>query len=179
MSNMVINVIHKPVSLASSGARLQGKWHCRKWAGPHPIRCGAGSSGSFVGHGRALTLQVLFQMEKRKKTRGTQSPWQTVTASGVFAGPQAGVQPCPACPPYLLGGAWDTLFSSSSFGCTVFPREPLGGCWGPSWNDRVPGSLRSQPGTPSPGTAPSVAHMHCPWLPEGGPWPLLGTMDEW
>lgn len=128
MSNMVINVIHKPISLASSGARLHSKWHCQKWAGLRPIRCGAGSSGGYVGHGRALTWQGLFQMGKGKKTWSMQSPWQTVTASGVFAGPQAGVQQCPACPPYLLGGEWDTLFSSSSFGCTVFPREPLRGC---------------------------------------------------
>lgn len=53
MSNMVINVIHKPISLASDSAHLCSEWQRRKWAGNRPIPCEVGSSGSIMGSERA------------------------------------------------------------------------------------------------------------------------------
>lgn len=70
MSNMVINVIHKPISLASESAHLRSEWQRRKWAGNRPIPCGVGSSSSIMESERAWALEGLFQLEKGKKTWG-------------------------------------------------------------------------------------------------------------
>lgn len=169
MSNMVINVIHEPVSLVS--------WCpvCSAESGQQPpCRCGGGSSAASWD-------------AREPETPQGHSKWRQGRGRGTFqalAERQAWSrraprwrQLCPVCP-HICWEQSGTHFSSCSFACTAFPHGSPRGCQGRNGMTGFPG--HSVPaGHAVPRDSPSVAHTHCPELLEGGPRPLLGTMDEW
>ena len=76
MSNMVINVIHKPVSLASQRSGSRHEWQCQKWPGKHPVPCGVphGPPGRVLGCVREPeALGGLLPVEQEKKTWSVES----------------------------------------------------------------------------------------------------------
>ena len=75
MSNMVINVIHKPVSLASCRAGLRREWRPRKWPGSHPVQGGVGPSGRIVGCERASDSGGFIASGARKENLERAEPW--------------------------------------------------------------------------------------------------------
>lgn len=129
MSNMVINVIHKPISLASQRTRLHGEWHCRKRAGTHPSGVELGVEAVSWGMTEPETLEGLFLLENVQKTWSPPSPRQPEKANRVLAGPQVGAQLCPARPPHLPGGEREAgHFSLPTPAGPAFPRMSLRGC---------------------------------------------------
>lgn len=111
----------------------------------------------------------------------TERTWDTPgpgRAAGVVpAGPPAGGQLCPACP-HICWEQSGTHFSSHSSACTAFPHGSPRACEGRNGMTEFPG--HSVPaGHAVPRDSPSVAHTHGPELLEGGPRPLLGTVNGW
>ena len=69
----------------------------RKWLGNRPICVELGLQAASWDVGQHEAPRGLFQMGQERK-HGHSRPWQREKASAVLAGPQTGVQLCPACP---------------------------------------------------------------------------------